>query len=174
MKKLILALFLSVSTMASVMASASTITFSNTLPITKSTDAAKPGCQVSTQNYIFDVTMLGWNLSTSTCTKTNLFSNPGYITAGQRAARSYAQFWMTPVVIGNTFSLSGFTIKNYSSSNILYLDSYAADGTVYTTVIPASATSVTFNNTSPEFKTLTSFSIRSTNNRFDVTNIIVQ
>ena len=72
----------------------------------------KPGCETSTQGYIFDVTMLGWNLSTSTCTATNLFSNPGYLTTGQYAPRSRGQFWMAHSA-GATFALLGFKIKNY-------------------------------------------------------------
>lgn len=171
MQKLTVAVLLG---LFSIVANATTVTFPNTVPITKSTDSSKPGCQVSTQGYIVDVSMLGWNSSPSTCTATNLFSNPGYITAGQRAARSYAQFWMTPVTVGGTFTLAGFTIKNYSTSNTIYLDTFAADGTVYTAVIPATTTSITFDTTLAEFKNLLYFSIRSTNNRFAVTNVKVQ
>jgi len=85
-----------------------TITFNNSLPVSKSSDSYnKPGCETSTQGYIFDVTMLGWNLSTSTCTATNLFSNPGYLTTGQYAPRSRGQFWMAHSA-GATFALLGF------------------------------------------------------------------
>jgi hypothetical protein len=170
MKKLLVALLLSP---VIAVADPVTITFNNKLPITKSSDLTKPGCQTSTQGYFFNVTMAGWNSPSSTCTATNLFSNPGYVTAGQRAPRGSAQTWISPIN-GSTFSFAGFKIKNYSSTNTLYVDTFSADGSVYTTVIPATMTSVTFEPTAVEFSNLTSVSIHSTNNRFDVTNVMVQ
>lgn len=146
-----------------------TITFNSSLPISKSTDLTKPGCETSTQGYTFDATMLGWNLGKSTCTATNLFSNPGYLTTGQYAPRAAGQFWMTPPV-GTTFALLGFKIKNYGTTNTLHLDTTDATGVVTTTVIAGSVSSITFTGLS----NLTAVSIRSTNNRFDITNISVQ
>lgn len=151
-----------------------TIKFNNSLPVSRSTDQAKPGCVTSTPGYIFNVTMSGWNLSKSTCTAANLFPNAGYLTAGQRAPKGNAQTWMTPVINGSTFSLSGLKIKNYGLNNTLYLDTITAEGTVYTTVIAASMTSISVDPSAVEFSKLTGISIRSTNNRFDITNIIVQ
>jgi len=149
-----------------------TITFNNSLPVSKSSDSYnKPGCETSTQGYIFDVTMLGWNLSTSTCTATNLFSNPGYLTTGQYAPRSRGQFWMAHSA-GATFALLGFKIKNYGTTNTLYLDTTDSAGITTTTVLPPSVTVVGFDPVT--FPALTAVSIRSTNNRFDITNIIVQ
>jgi hypothetical protein len=173
MKKLLFALLLS-SLPVITIAAPLTITFSKSLPVSKTTDQTKPGCETSTQGYIFDVTMTGWNLPTSTCTATNLFSNPGYLTAGQRAPRASAQTWMSPVIIGSKFSLVSLKIKNYSSTNTLYLDTITAEGTIYTTVIAPSITSIGFDPTATEFSNLTGISLRSTNNRFDITNIVVQ
>lgn len=150
------------------------ITFSNTLPVSKSNDITKPGCQTSTSDYIFNVTMLGWNSPTSTCTSANVFPVQGYLTSGQRASRSFAQAWFQLTTVGKLFSLSGITFKNYGSGNILYVDTTKSDGTTYTTTIPASTVGITFNTTLPEFSSLASVSIRSTNNRFDITNLIVK
>ena len=172
MKKLLFTLML--LPIISVAAPTTTITFSNLLPVSRSIDQAKPGCVTSTPGYIFNVTMSGWNLSNSTCTATNLFSNAGSLTAGQRAPRGNAQTWMSPVVSGSTFSLSGLKIKNYGLNNTLYLDTITPEGTIYTTVIAPSMTSITVDPTAIEFSNLTGISIRSTNNRFDITNIIVQ
>jgi hypothetical protein len=146
-----------------------TITFNSSLPVSKSTDMTKPGCETYTQGYTFDVTMLGWNLSSSSCKVTNLFSNPSYLTTGQMAPRASGRFWMAPPV-NTTFQLLGFKIKNYGTTNILYLDTTDSTGVITTTVLPASVTVVGFSGLS----NLTAASIRSTNNRFDITNIIVQ
>ena len=59
-------------------------------------------------------------------------------------------------------------------NNTLYLDTITPEGTIYTTVIAPSMTSITVDPTAIEFSNLTGISIRSTNNRFDITNIIVQ
>ena len=165
-KLLFLLLFLSIS---AAFASTTTITFNSSLPITKSADITKPGCETYVDGFTFDVTMLGWNLSSSTCTATNLFSNPTYLTTGQMAPRARGQFWMTPPV-GTTFQLLGFKIKNYGTTNSLYLDTTDSAGIVTTTVLPPSMTVVGFSG----LIDLTAVSIRSTNNRFDITNIVVQ
>ncbi len=171
MKKLLFALLLlPVITVAAPL----TITFNKSLPVSRSTDQSKPGCETSTQGYIFDVTMAGWNLSTSTCTAANLFPNQGYLTAGQRAPRGNAQTWMSPVMNGSTFSLAGLKIKNYGATNTLYLDTVTAEGTITTTVIAPSMTTITFDPATIGFSNITGLSIHSTNNRFDITNIIVQ
>jgi hypothetical protein len=150
------------------------ITFNKSLLVSRSTDQSKPGCEISTQGYLFDVTMLGWNLATSTCTANNLFSTLGYLTTGQRAPKGTGQLWMTPVIAGTTFSLAGITIKNYGSTNTLYLETITAEGTTTITVIAPSMKTVSFDPTAPGFSNLTEISIRSTNNRFDITNINVQ
>jgi hypothetical protein len=176
MKKLLFALLL-----LPVMATASplTITFNKLLLVTRNSPYG--GCETSTQGYTFDVTMLGWNLSPSSCTATNLFptkiinTDNYYLTTGQRAPRGAGQMWMTPTISGTTFSLLGFTIKNYGlSTNTLYLDTTTTEGAVITTVIAPSTTSVTFDPAAPGFSGVTKLSIRSTNNRFDITNINIR
>jgi hypothetical protein len=168
MKNLLFALLL-----LPVMATAAEpITFNRLLTVTRNSPYG--GCETSTQGFIFDVTMAGWNLSSSTCTATNLFSNTGYLTTGQRAPRGAGQMWMTPIINGTPFTLVGFTIKNYGLSNALYLDTTTADGTVITTVIAPSTTSITFDPTAPGFSGILGLSIRSTNNRFDIKNISVR
>jgi hypothetical protein len=165
MKNLLFALLL-----LPVMATASEpISFNKLLTVTRNSPYG--GCETSTQGYIFDVTMAGWNLSSSTCTATNLFSNTGYLTTGQRAPRGAGQMWMTPIINGTTFSLLGFTIKNYGLTNTLYLDTTTAEGSVITTVIAPSMTIIEFDPTASGFSNITGLSIRSTNNRFDIKNI---
>jgi hypothetical protein len=171
MKKILFALLL-LPVIA--VASPLTITFNKSLSVSKSTNQSKSGCEISTQGYLFDVTMLGWNLASSTCTANNLFPTSGYLTTGQRTPKGSGQLWITPVLNGTKFSLASITIKNYGSTNTLYLETTTAEGTVTTTVIAPSMTTISFDPTAPGFSNLSEISIRSTNNRFDITKIDVQ
>jgi hypothetical protein len=173
MKNLLFALLL-LPVMA--IASPLPITFDPSLFVTK--NSLYRGCEISTQGYTFDVTMLGWNLYSSTCTTTNLFpkiNGTVYLRTGQIGTqKSAGQMWMTPTIQGSTFSLVGFTIQNYGSTNTLYLDTTTTEGHVITTVLPASTNSITFNPIAPGISGITGLSIRSTNNKFDITNISVK
>ena len=166
MKKLTSSLCLSLAAFAA-SAQPLNISFNNSLPVGRS--AAYPGCETSAYGYTFDVTMLGYNLSKSTCTAANLFPITGYLTTGQMAPRGRGQLWMTAPA-GTTFELVNFTIKNYSATNALYLDTTDAFGATNTTVLsPIGVGSKLY-----QFSGLTnlaSMSIRSTNNRFDITAI---
>lgn len=172
MKKLLFTLLLLPSM---VFAAPVTINFSKSLQVSRS--QVNPGCRISTAGYDFDVTMSGYNLIKSTCTATNLFPVSGYLTTGQRAPNGSGQLWLSPAIANTTFSLLGFTIKNYGvlKGNTLYLDTTTTiDGAEVTTTvaIPDSTASISFEPTA--HANLTKVSIRSTNNRFDITNIIVQ
>lgn len=166
LKKLILTACLSLASI-SAFAQPINISFNNSLPVSRS--ASYPGCATSAYGYAFDVTMLGYNLSNSSCTAANLFPLSGYLTTGQMAPRGRGQLWMAAPT-GTKFDLVNFTIKNYSTTNTLYLDTTDEFGITSTTTLSPTAVGAKLYQFTG-LANLTALSIRSTNNRFDITAI---
>lgn len=144
------------------------IKFSNSLPVTKSSFI--PGCETSAYGYVFDVTMVGYKLPKTTCTATNLFSVPDYLTVGKAGtATTVGATLVMTAPAGTTFELIYFTINDYGLKNNLFVDVTDSLGRTTTQAIKTYA-----GNHLYQFSGLTdlvSVQVRSANNRFDITAI---
>lgn len=165
MKKLPVSLVLSLAAF-SASAQPLNISFNNSLPVSRTSQF--PGCETSAYGYVFDVTMMGYNLVNSTCTAANLFPVSGYLTAGKYGRSVGATLLMTAPA-GVTFELVNFTVNDYGLNNTLYLDTTDSFGNTSTQTLTTFSGLHLYQFTG--LTDLTSAQIRSANNRIDVTAI---
>ena len=169
MKKLPAALVLSLAAFGA-SAQPLNISFSNNLPVSRASQF--PGCETSAHSYVFDVTMLGYNLSKSTCTAANLFPVAGYLTAGKAGtSRAVGATILMTAPAGVTFELVNFTVNDYGLNNTLYLDTTDSLGHTSTQTLNTVAGVHLYQFTG--LTDLVSAQLRSANNRIDITAIQV-
>lgn len=144
------------------------ISFNNSLPV--SVSSTFPGCETKAYGYTFDVTMMGYNLPTTSCTATNLFQVANYITAGKAGAGTNvgSTFEMTAPQ-GVTFDLINFTVNDYGLKNTLRLDTVDSFGNFTTQLLPTYKGLHLYQI--PNATGLVSATIHGTNNRIDITAI---
>lgn len=146
------------------------VTFLATTPI--STTATLPVlCKTTVAGYEFDSTLLGANLTPTTCTPSNLFpaSEPGFLAVGKYgtspAVGGYVN--ITPPS-GVTFDINSVTINNYGVGNTLTI--YGTDGAGATVSYTLGAVAGVVLYSIPPASglvNLVSATIQSSNNRFD-------
>jgi hypothetical protein len=148
------------------------ITFPATTPVSKT--ATLPAlCKVTVAGYEFDSTLLGVNLSPTTCTAANLFpaTEPGYLAVGVLRTGTAGYVDIIPPS-GVTFTINSVTAYDYGIGNNLTI--YATDnhGTAITYPLNTVA-GVSLYAIPPVagLANLVNATIQSTNNRFDITSL---
>jgi hypothetical protein len=150
------------------------IAFPATTPI--STTATSPIlCKTTVSGYEFDSTLLGANLSATTCTAANLFpaTEPGYLAVGKYGQGiNIGGFVNITPPAGVTFAIDGVTINDYGLGNNLTIYATDAAGTAITYPLTTVA-GVSLYTIPPSsgLVNLINATIQSANNRFDFTNV---
>jgi hypothetical protein len=148
------------------------ITFPATTPI--STTATSPIlCKTTVAGYEFDSTLLGANLSPTTCTAVNLFpaTEPGYLAVGVLRTRTRGYVNITPPA-GVTFAIDSVTINDYGIGNNLTIFGTDSAGTPITyPLATVSGVSLYAIPPSSGLVNLINATIQSTTNRFDFTGL---
>lgn len=142
-------------------------TFNNSMPVSVAPRAEFAGCRVMVSDYTFDVTMLGYNLANTSCTQTNLLSDPGYLTIGQygggvgglgeMVAPQGVTFTLESIMIKGTGlrnNITFSTVDDQGNYSQVFIKGYVGVKLFKSTNLPG----VTMNN-------LVSLSIKTTNNR---------
>lgn len=157
----------------SVQAQPLNFTFNNAMPVSVAPSNEFPGCRVIVTDYTFDVTMLGYNLPTTSCTQTNLLSDPGYLTIGQYGGGVGGTGEMVAPV-GVTFTLNSIMIKGTGIRNNITFSTIDDQGNYSQILIKgyvgvklftsANLPGITVNN-------LVSFAVKTANNKAGFTAI---
>jgi hypothetical protein len=148
------------------------ITFPSTTPV--STTATSPIlCKTTVAGYEFDSTLLGANLSPTTCTAANLFpaTEPGYLAVGVLRTGTAGYVDITPPA-GVTFAINSVTINDYGIGNNLTI--FATDVNGAAIAYPLNTVAGVSLYTIPSasgLANLVNATIQSTNNRFDFTGL---
>lgn len=150
------------------------ISFPATTPVSR-TASAPVLCRTVVSGYEFDSTLLGAGNASSTCTASNLFpaNEPGFLAVGKYGTSPAVGGYVNIIPpVGVTFAIKSVRINDYGVGNSLTIYGIDSSGASIVYALPTVAGVSDYSiPASAGLVTLSSATIQSANNRFDITNV---